>query len=392
MKRSRIVIMMVEPPLPFGNAAARWYYVLLRGLVERGHEVVAFATSSKAHEIEQAAKLFPRERYDLRCYMNPVRRGLRAKFDTLANPFSYMFSPELKRDMTNELDRGFDVLHLEQLWAGWTGLEYSSRALVNVHHLVSIDMSESPARSANERMQSGMVSRAERRLLRAYTHFRACSPRLVEPIRKMNSRAKMTVVPIGLDTSLYQYFCDDERPAAPVVTLIGSMNWLPGISSGRRMLGRLYPEIKRRVPNARFRVVGWAARSALAEYLSLPDVEIIENVPDTNPYFRDAGVFLYAPSRGSGMKIKVLEAMALGAPVVTTSEGVEGLPACDCVHAGIADDDAGLVDRTVALLGDRERQNCQRRAARELIESHCAPARTVAMIEEIYAGMERTCA
>ena len=61
---------------------------------------------------------------------------------------------------------------------------------------------------------------------------------------------------------------------------------------------------------------------------------------------------VYAPSRGSGMKIKILEAMASGVPVVTTSEGVEGLPAVDGVHAGVCEDDAGLIDRTVALLED----------------------------------------
>ena len=54
---------------------------------------------------------------------------------------------------------------------------------------------------------------------------------------------------------------------------------------------------------------------------------------------------VYAPSRGSGMKIKILEAMAFGVPVVTTSEGVEGFPAVDGVHAGVCEDDAGLIER-----------------------------------------------
>jgi len=96
---------------------------------------------------------------------------------------------------------------------------------------------------------------------------------------------------------------------------------------------------------------------------------------------------LYAPIRGSGMKIKVLEAMSFGVPVVTTTEGVEGLPAEDGVHAGIADDDQGLIDRTVAMLRDPARQNLQRRAARALVESHCSPETTVSAIESIYEAM-----
>ena len=96
---------------------------------------------------------------------------------------------------------------------------------------------------------------------------------------------------------------------------------------------------------------------------------------------------LYAPGRGSGMKVKILESFGFGVPVVTTSEGVEGLPALDGVHAGVCDDDAGLIDRTVELLRDRAGQNRQRAAGRALVESHCGPKPTVDAIEQIYAGL-----
>ena len=64
------------------------------------------------------------------------------------------------------------------------------------------------------------------------------------------------------------------------------------------------------------------------------------------------------------MKVKIQEAMAFGVPVVTTGEGVEGLSAVDGVHAGICEDDAGLIERTVALLVSTERQDRQRRTER----------------------------
>ena len=87
------------------------------------------------------------------------------------------------------------------------------------------------------------------------------------------------------------------------------------------------------------------------------------------------------------MKVKIQEAMAFGVPVVTTSEGVEGLPAEDGRHAGISDDDAGLIDRTIALLGDPARQNRQRLSARQLLETHCGPKRTLDAIEAVYDHM-----
>ena len=62
-------------------------------------------------------------------------------------------------------------------------------------------------------------------------------------------------------------------------------------------------------------------------------VEIRSDVPDAQPFFRELDVLVYAPAVGSGMKVKVIEAMALGTPVVTNSQGIEGLPATDGVEA-----------------------------------------------------------
>src|SRR5690349_11065113 len=99
MTSLRIVVVFLEAPIPFGNAAARWYFVLLRELVARGHRVTAFAACCKPSEMDEARKLFPASQYDLRLYPFPVRSGLRAKIETFRRPFSYMFSDELKRDL-----------------------------------------------------------------------------------------------------------------------------------------------------------------------------------------------------------------------------------------------------------------------------------------------------
>src|SRR5262249_22263471 len=144
---------------------------------------------------------------------------------------------------------------------------------------------------------------------------------------------------------------------------------------------------KKRVPEAQVQIVGWNARTALAEFLGLPDVTVEENVPDIEPYFRRTGVLLYAPGRGSGMKIKVLEALAYGVPVVTTSGGVEGIPAEDGAHAGVAEDDAGLIERAVRLLRDPAAQNRQRAAGRALLEAHCGPGPTLDALEAVYERM-----
>lgn len=385
----RIVVVLLEAPIPFGNAAARWYYVLLRELVARDHRVTAFSACSKAAEMDEARRVFPAPQYDLRLYPFPQRGGLRAKLETLRRPYSYMFSAELKRDLEAELAAGFDVLHLEQLWAGWLGLNHRDRALVNVHHLVWIDLERVRPTGLRGRFDRSRMFAAERTLVQGLRHFRACSPRLVPELLRVNPEAQIATVPVGVDPSLYGFIPDDRCAAEPVVSVIGSMGWYPTHSAAVRLVTKLWPEIKRRVPAAKLQFVGWGAKAALADYLGLPDVTIAENVPDTRPHFERTSVLLYAPGRGSGMKIKILEALAYGVPVVTTAEGVEGLPAEDGVHAGICEDDAGLIERTVTLLGDPAARNRRRAAGRELLESHCNPRTTVDGIEAFYRTMLR---
>jgi glycosyltransferase involved in cell wall biosynthesis len=387
MKPLRIVLVMVEPPLPFGNAAARWYYVLLKGLVERGHRVTAFAACSRPDDIVGARALFPEPTYDLRPFPVMPRTGLLGKWLTLRQPLSYLFSDALKDDLRSVLAQGFDVLHLEQIWGGWVGLDHIERALINVQYLLEIDQAGQPPPSLRERVVQTLAVAAERRLVRAFHHIRTCTPRLQDAIRRINPGAALVTSPFGLELSFYPFLADEDCNPEPLLSLIGTMHWGPSYSAAVRLLTRLWPEIKRRVPRARLQIIGWRARSMLAASLDLPDVEVIENVPDTKPYFNATCVFLYAPGRGSGMKIKIMEAMAYGVPVVTTGEGIEGLDALDGVHAGVCDDDAGLIDRTVELLGDAGRRNRQRHAARRLIETCYTPGPTLDAMESIYARM-----
>jgi polysaccharide biosynthesis protein PslH len=132
-------------------------------------------------------------------------------------------------------------------------------------------------------------------------------------------------------------------------------------------------------------MVGRSAKSALARFGDIPDLEIHEDVPDTLPYFQQLDVMVYAPPVGSGMKVKVMEAFALGVPVVTTPDGVEGLPAFDRVHSGVCLADDELILRTVEILHNSDLANQYRYKAREMLEATCSPDVTLSKLEKIYS-------
>ena len=386
MRPLRVVLVLVEPPLPFGKAAARWYYVLLKGLVERGHAVTAFAACSRLDEIEEARALFPSPDYDLRLYPFPARSGIAAKLETLRRPYSYMFGETLRRDLEAELTKGVDVLHLETTWCGWVGLDHVDRALVNVLNLYAIDLAARPPASLLDGLRRHLVCRAERKLLRHFRQLSTLTPRLTEEVGRINGRAAIHTVPLGMDLSLYPFEAD-APPRPPVVGLIGSFDWEPTLSAGERLVTRLWPEVQRQVPEARLQIIGRQARAALGRLATAPGIDLFEDVPEIIPYFRSTDVLLYAPGPASGMKVKVLEAFALGTAVVTNADGVEGLAAEDGVHAGLAEDDAGLIRRTVELLSDPGRRANQRTAARALMEATCDSRPVLDRLERVYATL-----
>lgn len=383
-KKLAILMVLVEPPLPFGNAASRWFHVLLNGLDRKGHKVDVLVVSGVESDIAKAKKIFS-NRKNFFIFPFSKKKSLFNKINTLLYPHRYMFSDDFYKKLRELNPQNYDIIHIEQTWAGWMGFSLKNKALINVHHLQSIDLEYIQPKTLKERWLYKSWFLAEKRILTQYSFVRICSPRLESWIKPWGTKKILTTVPVSLDLSLYPFIPSEKRQTrTPIITVIGNMTWYPSISAAERLLTKLWPSILKQIPNAQLRVVGWSARQTLKNYLNLPQVEILENVPDIQPYFEQASVMVYAPARGSGMKIKILESLAFGIPVVTTSEGAEGLPAKDMVHMGLCDDDAGLIERTVRILTDIQLQEKLRHEGRQLLADHCGEEKTVQQIEDIY--------
>jgi polysaccharide biosynthesis protein PslH len=385
IKKLKILMILIEPPLPFGNAGSRWFHVLLKGLDQRGHAVDVMVVSGVDSDIEKAKKKFT-DRENFFIFPFGKNRGLSGKLKTLLFPHRYIFNQDFRKKLRDLKPEHYDIIHIEQTWAGWIGFKFRNKTLMNVHFLQSIDLGVAESKTWKFWLLTKSWFLAEKYILMKYPYIRTCSPRLTEVVREWDAKRPMVAtVPFSLDLNLYPWIPRERRQFhRPTITLIGGMTWYPSVSAAVRVLTELWPEIKRQTPDALLRIVGWSAKEALKDYLHFADVEILENVPDIQPYFEEASVMLYAPVRGSGMKIKILESLAFGIPVITTSEGAEGLPAVDMVHMGLCEDNAGLIERTVRVLKDPELQETLRQQGRQLLASHCGEDKTVGEIEVLY--------
>jgi glycosyltransferase involved in cell wall biosynthesis len=130
------------------------------------------------------------------------------------------------------------------------------------------------------------------------------------------------------------------------------MFWWPSRLAAKHFLERIAPRLKAACPSVRLLVGGWRAREVLGPYIRDNDVTVLDNFADPREAFSRLSVLVYAPPVGTGMKIKVLEAMAYGVPVVANSEGYEGLEADPAPPVRLAQTDDEIVDSTLELLRD----------------------------------------
>lgn len=139
-------------------------------------------------------------------------------------------------------------------------------------------------------------------------------------------------------------------PATNLLLYTGSLTYAPNLDAVSWFTYEVLPLVQQAVPTARLVVTGALPRAGATP--RRPDIELTGVVDSLDRVYRESRVFVAPLRAGTGTRIKLLEAMAIGMPVVTTRKGAEGLPVEDGVHALVADDPAAFAGAVVRLLRD----------------------------------------
>jgi sugar transferase (PEP-CTERM/EpsH1 system associated) len=242
---------------------------------------------------------------------------------------------------------------------------------------------------------------------RLYAHLQVCKVRRYEAaaceaadlcftiteidalrLRQLNPRIRTAVVPAGVDT---EYF----RPQFPVreepytIVWIGSMDWLPNVDAVRWFCDNVFPQVKQRLPQAQFYVVGKNPATSIRRLGDRPGIVVTGFVEDVREHIAKCSVFVVPLRIGSGMRLKILQAMAMGKAIVSTSIGAEGISAADGRDILLADTVDAFARSTLELLANADLRYAIGGNARKLVESSYSWDRTVALMERIYERVVR---
>lgn len=201
-------------------------------------------------------------------------------------------------------------------------------------------------------------------------------------LRKLAPDANITVVPNGIDTRAYA----PTRTHADTPTLVftGTMDFRPNVDAVLWFTREVLPRIRNRVPDARFLAVGQRPHRRLDVLRDDPAVTLTGFVEDPRPYIAGAAVYVVPLRMGGGTRFKVLEALAMGKPVVSTTLGAEGFPVTHGRELLLADEPEEFAQAVVALLNEPGRGAELGQAGRAFVEERYDWRVIVPLVEAVY--------
>ncbi len=189
-------------------------------------------------------------------------------------------------------------------------------------------------------VQSGRLRRYERAVCQACDTVLTVSDEDADALRRLGIETPIEIVPNGVDLSEYKAIPQSEALAqrkGPNYVFPGKMDFRPNVDAATWFAREVFPNIRQRLPEATFWVVGSHPVKEVKELAALPNVQVTGAVRDARPYIAGATAVVVPLRMGGGTKLKILEGAALARPLVVTSIGAEGYPVVHERDALVAD-------------------------------------------------------
>jgi len=379
----QVLFIGLAPPVPTTNGHRMRCCTLLSALAAEGHEVtlICFADSKELRSpapqlTDLCTQVYfvpaPPDQTAAVEYWNRLRSFLSAK------PFGAqrLCSSQMSDTVQRTLDGGrFDAIICDDVYMlANIPPQINIPILLNKHDITHeimgrfLDYERNPLKRLYGRSEYTKVRKLEIDACTNSDAVLACSERDGQEIRKLCPAARIYILPNVVDVRSYQPAYEDD---GRTVLYVGAMDWFPNRDAVDYFAEEILPRLRRKVPQLHFTVAGRNPSQKMHErYRDFPDVTFTGSVAEMRPIIANAAVCVVPLRIGSGTRLKILEAAAMGKAIVSTRLGAEGLEFVPGEEIVLADEPEEFAAAVADLLADQSRRVALGRAARRRVEGH----------------------
>ncbi|HEY3232782.1 MAG TPA: glycosyltransferase, partial [Roseiflexaceae bacterium] len=334
-----LLLTLVVPNPPDSGPKIKTHY-LLRYLAQR-HEVtlVSFVRSEAEEAAARALEKLCKAVYTVPMRRSRLRDGgyLLASLVS-ARPFLMLRDESramrrLLKDLTAR--EQFDLVHADQLNMAQFGQATGLSMVLDEHNAVwtifeRLARRERGAKRLLLEWEWRRLKRYEGRICKASAAVMAVSAEDRAALLAAGAVDPIPVIPIAVDIAGGQPV--QRRPDAQGILSMATMYWPPNIDSVLWFAHEVLPHIRRDAPDAPFYIVGARPPAEVCALANDPTIQVTGYVEDPQPYLESSALLIVPLRAGGGMRVKILEALARGIPVVSTTIGAEGIDVTPGAH------------------------------------------------------------
>ena len=324
-----------------------------------------------------------------------VKRLAQVRSAASATPYACLaeYSPALQAAVDEICERReIDLVQLESSYLCALHTPPGVRVVLDEHNIEyevfkrMADGERTLARRAFNTLEHARLRRVEQSWWRRVDACVVTSDREAPTVARHAPGTPLAVVPNGVDLEAFR---PGAAEAPDTLVFNGTLRYRPNLEAARHLVHDIWPRVRARRPDARLTIVG-AIDTAMLEGLRAAGVELTGEVPDVRPFLGGASVVGVPVRIGGGTRLKILEALAMGKAVVSTSLGCEGVAVRNREHLRIADDADAFAAAVVELFDDRAARRRLGAAGRALMEAEYSWEAAAQRLDALISTLEQS--
>lgn len=337
----RILQLCHKPPCPPKDGGCIAMNILTQGLLKAGCSVKVLSIHTHKHDFEpQHLDKTYLASTSIESVFVDTRINLVDAFSNLITQDSYnvsrFFSPDYDKALTRVLNSHvYDVVLLESLfmtpYIDTIRRHSKAQVILRSHNLEYIIWervakgSKNPAKKTYLKLLAKQLKSHEMNVFKEIDGIVAISSSDASKYKKMGFAGKLITIPFGIDAEKMPY-----TPYQPGKQLfhLGSMDWMPNVEGVEWFLNQIWPSVLKKNPEIKL----WMAGREMSSELRLrkdKNLHVLGAVNDAYSFMKEHGIMIVPLLSAGGIRVKIIEGMALGVPIVSTTIGAEGI---GCTH------------------------------------------------------------